>query len=477
MKKTIFAIVLVTLLASCADNSEIKITGKVRNTEGLNIVYSKTVDGMHNSQLIDTLKIAADSTFSLTLPAGKLERIRFYLWGKSLLGSTFLKKGNIELDIDAAAEKPLIIKSVDEKELAVADLLSQLDNDVFSLRARQGDRWNIAEDTVATSVSQKLKDYALSLEKQMEGVNKDIYSKAKQDIHMQLLLAFQNQVFATSYRSSEETKKEWLAELDRMTEFCQIDHPDSPFSLAFYDVASNDAGVRYYMKEEKIPEGIEKGPELIFYHYEHQLTGNAQEAAMAQLILEDEAREQNNPLIPPLAERFHQLYPQSKWLPLVDKAVEKNRAFNLMEIPDYIHFPDVAKIKTFKDITDRYKGKVVFMDIWATWCGPCRSSFAHIKPLQEYAAQKEIVLLYLSIDRPEDDDKWRKMAAHYDLRGEHIRIQEEFKQEVYDTFGDKGSLSIPHYVIINKSGEIHFKVASSPENMDKLKEQLEESSK
>ena len=103
MKKTIFAIVLVTLLASCADNSEIKITGKVRNTEGLNIVYSKTVDGMHNSQLIDTLKIAADSTFSLTLPAGKLERIRFYLWGKSLLGSTFLKKGNIELDIDASA--------------------------------------------------------------------------------------------------------------------------------------------------------------------------------------------------------------------------------------------------------------------------------------------------------------------------------------------------------------------------------------
>lgn len=377
------------------------------------------------------------------------------------------------MDIDATAENPLLIKGADKKELALADMLSELDKDVFDLRSRQGDRWNIAEDTVATSVSKQLKDYALSLENQMKGVDKEIYSKAKQAIRMQLLLAFQNQVFATTYHSSEETKKEWFAELERLTEFSQINHPNSPFSLAFYDVAANDAGVRYYMKEEEIPEGIKKGPELIFYHFEHQLTGKAQEAAMGQLILEDEAREQNNPQIPALATRFKELHPQSKWLPLLNKAVEKNKAFNSMDIPDYIHFPNVEKIKTFKDITDRYK---VFMDIWATWCGPCRTSFAHIKPLQEYAAQEDMVLLYLSIDRAEDEDKWRKMAAHYDLRGEHIRVQEAFKQEVFDTFGG-GTLSIPHYVIIDKEGEIRFKVAASPENIDKLKEQLEEANK
>lgn len=80
MKKLIIAIVLGGLLASCADNSEVKITGKVRNTEGLNIAYSTTVDGMYNSQLIDTLNIEPDSTFSLTLDVGKLERIWFFLW-------------------------------------------------------------------------------------------------------------------------------------------------------------------------------------------------------------------------------------------------------------------------------------------------------------------------------------------------------------------------------------------------------------
>lgn len=96
------------------------------------------------------------------------------------------------------------------------------------------------------------------------------------------------------------------------------------------------------------------------------------------------------------------------------------------------------------------------MDIWATWCGPCRASFAYVGPLQEYAAANDVVLLYLSIDRPEDDEKWRKMAAHYNLKGEHVRGQEAFHREIYDTFGHKGALSIPRCVIFDKQGNIRF---------------------
>lgn len=158
----------------------------------------------------------------------------------------------------------------------------------------------------------------------------------------------------------------------------------------------------------------------------------------------------------------------------MSRAVGKNRAFNETAIPADLHFPDVSSAQTIKDVTDLYKGKVIFMDIWATWCGPCRAAFAHISPLQEYAAANDVVLLYLSIDRPENDEKWRKMAAYYGLKGEHVRVQNAFHQEVYDTFGRQGALSIPRYVIFDKQGKIRFTSAASPEQWDKLKEQLQE---
>jgi len=98
----------------------------------------------------------------------------------------------------------------------------------------------------------------------------------------------------------------------------------------------------------------------------------------------------NDPKMPVYAERFLQLYPETSWQPLVQEAMEKNRAFNHTRIPEDLHFPDVSQAKTFQDIIAPYKGKVIFMDIWATWCGPCRDSFAFVKPLQEYAQEKDI---------------------------------------------------------------------------------------
>jgi hypothetical protein len=49
--------------------------------------------------------------------------------------------------------------------------------------------------------------------------------------------------------------------------------------------------------------------------------------------------------------------------------------------------------------------------------------------------------------------------------------------EIYEKFGRNGMLSIPHYAIVNKEGELQFPSAASPEDMDKLTEQLKEASK
>lgn len=330
----ICVLLLGTTLFLGSDQKEIQITGTVRNLNGGMIVYQQSIAGMMNTKTVDTLQIQSDSTFTLTLPAEDYERVSFIWYGKAVLGSVISKGGKIQLDVDVTAQEPLTIQGMDEKEVAVSRLLNQLNADVWDLRARRGDRWQIAKDTVATSVAQKLKDDAASMESQLAGLDKDLQEKARQDIRMQLLLAFQNQTMATFHRASETTRQAWFTELDQLTAFCGLDNPNSAFSPAFYDVASNEVGIRYYMRQEPMPEGVEKGIGLMYYGFEHRLQGKAQEAAMAQLFLEDQERQMNDPKMPVYAERFLQLYPETLWQPLVQEAMDKNRAFNQTQIPE-----------------------------------------------------------------------------------------------------------------------------------------------
>lgn len=462
---------LASVLASCSPKSVI-IKGKVTNAGGKPVVFCKTIDGIY-TQSMDTLRLQADSTFVVTIPCKTPERFDFYLWGARKLSSVYLKPGTVELDIDASAEIP--IKKEVSPEDKVMGILSELDGHVWDLRGRKADKWNIAKDTVASSVYGILTDYARTLEKELTGIDDAFKSKAVQDIRMQLLLAFENQFFVSSYRASELTKKEWIDAFRQMSDFADLNNPDNVFSPAFEDAIRNQIGITVFDIEKQTPSrDRNEFNQFMYDRYQKELQGRVCEVMIAKIILSDEQQEDNATGIPALYDNFLTLYPQSALKPLLDKAVAKNKAFNDVILSKDIHFLDTDSVKTFKEITDRFLGKVIFIDLWATWCGPCRESFSHVKPLQQYAKENDVILLYISIDRPTDKDKWMKMANFYDLKGEHVILNELFKQEIYDTFGKNGGLYIPHCAIVNKKGELQFPTAASPEDQDKLTAQLKE---
>ena len=87
----------------------------------------------------------------------------------------------------------------------------------------------------------------------------------------------------------------------------------------------------------------------MYYGFEHRLQGKAQEAAMAQLFLEDQERQMQ------LIRRCRFILPnvscnyirKSSWQPLVQEAMEKNQASNHTRIPEDLHFPDVCTSENF----------------------------------------------------------------------------------------------------------------------------------
>lgn len=98
-------------------------------------------------------------------------------------------------------------------------------------------------------------------------------------------------------------------------------------------------------------------------------------------------------------------------------------------------------------LTD-FKGKVIFIDNWATWCGGCIKSLPHIFEIQKhFEGNTDVKFIYLSHDS--DKEKWLSyLNNHPQFQGVHLLLQDDKFEKAWDGLGT------PQYIIINKDGEI-----------------------
>ncbi|WP_164123344.1 MULTISPECIES: TlpA family protein disulfide reductase [Sphingobacterium] len=95
------------------------------------------------------------------------------------------------------------------------------------------------------------------------------------------------------------------------------------------------------------------------------------------------------------------------------------------------------------------KGKVVLIDVWATWCGPCRAQFPHLKRLKEEFNGQDLVMVGISVDEPKNKDKWRQLIKHENLEGVQL-----FAKNGYEISQFYKIKSIPRFILIDKEGKI-----------------------
>jgi thiol-disulfide isomerase/thioredoxin len=104
--------------------------------------------------------------------------------------------------------------------------------------------------------------------------------------------------------------------------------------------------------------------------------------------------------------------------------------------------------KIFDSILAKYRGKVVYVDFWATWCGPCRSGIKEIAPLKEELKDKDVVFVYIT-NETSPEETYKNMTPT--IKGEHYRL----KQDEFNYLAAKFQITgIPHYVLVDKAGKV-----------------------
>ncbi|WP_372747095.1 thioredoxin-like domain-containing protein [Lutibacter sp.] len=126
-------------------------------------------------------------------------------------------------------------------------------------------------------------------------------------------------------------------------------------------------------------------------------------------------------------------------------------------------FTDYENFKGGTTSLDDLKGKYVYVDVWATWCAPCRAEIPFLKELEKAYRGKNIQFVSVSIDKAKDHDKWKKMVADEQLEGVQLFADNDWKSQFVTDYKVSG---IPRFILIDPQGNIVTPEAPRPSSED-----------
>ncbi|NPD45577.1 TlpA disulfide reductase family protein [Lentimicrobium sp. S6] len=132
------------------------------------------------------------------------------------------------------------------------------------------------------------------------------------------------------------------------------------------------------------------------------------------------------------------------------------------------HSKKTLNNQIFDSIIELYPNKVLYIDIWAPWCGPCMGGIEDSRRLKRKFEDKDIVFIYLGYNCSKIS--WETTINEKKIKGEHFHLSNNQSSVLSNRFKITG---IPRYIIVNKKGEITNTDASSPYEFETLKEEFE----
>ena len=140
---------------------------------------------------------------------------------------------------------------------------------------------------------------------------------------------------------------------------------------------------------------------------------------------------------------------------------DMERAYKLLKLDptslDFAYKTVDEEVVTLKSL----RGKYVYIDLWATWCVPCKAEIPSLRKLEEKYKGKNIHFVGISLDKAADKKVWEKYVREENLPGIQIMADKDFRSSFVQAFQ---VASIPRFLLIAPDGKIISPNADRPSN-------------
>lgn len=459
--KNIFFIVTVFILASCTPKNSITLTGKITNPDSDVILLDIPHD--YSKDTIATL--AEDGTFLCKVDIKEAHMANF-INGKAYLQLYLVPGAELNIQFDGIQLKD---EKLDEAELTgKKSESSNLLLNIRKIKPEEGLKALLAlpapefEDKVtknAQAINEKINKYESNYPNQ-----KNFISLVRINQDVQLAQKYDYFVMYHSRFSPNDT----IPVPEKFASFSDA------IALDNYDAFKEIRPYQYFVVQ-KLTSNLSSDIEASGLKRNTSAYTNKQFDAITALEVPQEVKD----------EMGNRMLGSYTYTSDSVKTIMRNRYKEIIANPKYIaEFESllakldkltpsaIAPTFAYNDIdgnmvkSEDLKGKVIYIDVWATWCGPCKGEIPYLKTLEEELHTEDIAFVSISVDN--DKAAWEKMVKEKELKGYQLFAPKAWESSIIKDYAIRG---IPRFIIIDKEGKLvdaNASRPSNPETKDKL---------
>ena len=427
------------------------LTGEITNLAGGRIALVKGrslvkyIELTEAGTFIDTLKVMP-GFYTLTTSKNKI--------------SIYIDKGdNMKVDFDNNNFKnTLKVSGKGSEKIAYIKEKSEMKDRLLTQKSKMYS----LEEAAYLKLIRSAKDSLITHVENTEGLPEDFIEKEKRDIHYEYLgnLDRYPDIHASYTKNKKfKTSDGFLKELDGLS---YENGEDYLFSINYQTLVRKRCNKR-------LQEILKQGKVNLYIAY-LQAIGEIKNDIIRNDLLYDAA--QLNITQTKDLENYFNTYmsfaTDSTHIENITKSYNKLSLVNKGKpSPKFTNYENYAGGTTS---LDDFKGKYVYIDIWATWCGPCKAEIPFLKEIEKEYHDKNIEFVSISVDNKGEHEAWKKMVEEKELGGVQLFADNAFSSKF---ISDYMIMAIPRFILLDPEGKVVDSQAPRPSST-KLKEILTE---